>query len=95
MNLDEGPIYEHNVQVQLPSNGLEDGINDPRLYPAVESLVDGDPLAKVGREVSPGSAGPRNPQDTFEGVAVALDVGTAIAAAFRREQGLDTFPLGI
>ena len=81
VDLYKGAVHHDHAQVKLGLQGRKNGVKDAVLDPAVETLVDGDPLAEPRGKVAPGRAGAGNPEDALDGGAVGLGVGASLVAA--------------
>lgn len=92
VDLDERAVDHQDAKVKLSFERCEQLREDAPVRPSSEALIHGDPLAVALREIPPWCAGPGDPQDAFDGRAMAVLVGPA-AAAQRRQQGRYSLPL--
>ena len=66
MDPDVGCVDEDVFEIGIVRQGLENPLPDALLRPAPEARVDAVPLAEHGRQIAPGCAGAREPQDRFD-----------------------------
>lgn len=92
MRLDKRSIDLCGSQVHFSLRRIEDAIEDPSIGPAAEALVDGPPLAAIGRQVSPRRPRAHDPHDALYRLAV-VGPGSAWVSRPTGQQGFDAFPL--
>lgn len=95
VDLDEGAVNHDHAQVKLGVQGRKNGVKDAALDPAVEALVDGDPLAELRGKIAPGRSGAGDPENTLDGGTVVLGVGAATMPALAWEKRGNAFPLAV
>lgn len=66
MDPDVRRIDEEVFEIRIIRQCLENSIPDAFLRPSPKSRIDRIPLAEVVRQITPGGAGPRNPQHCFD-----------------------------
>ena len=85
-------VDEDIFEIGIIRQGLENALPDAFLRPTPKAGVDGEPFAEFLRQITPGCAGPRNPQDRFDKQAIVTRGGagvTKLARQFWRK----SFPL--
>ena len=92
MDPDVRRVDEDVFEIGIIRQGLEKALPDALLRPAPEAGVDGEPFAELLRQITPGRAGPRNPQDRFDKQAVVTR-GNAGIANLARQFWRNSFPL--
>src|SRR5882672_8590254 len=86
MDPDVGCIDEDVFEIGIARQGLENPLPDTFLRPAPEAGVDGEPFAEHLGQITPGCAGPRDPQNGLDKQAIVTrgDAGiTNLARQFR------------
>jgi hypothetical protein len=86
VDLGEAAVHHDGPKVQVSVGGLKETVEKPRLPPAAEAPVDTVPVAELGGEVSPRSAGSHNPQHPLKRAAVVL-AGTPWVGGLAGQQG--------
>src|SRR3954453_4341265 len=79
MDLDDGGVDQGVFQVGLVRDGVEQPLPDARLHPIAEAREDAVPVAKQGRQITPGTAGMHNPQHRLDKQAIVLAAASGIA----------------
>jgi len=78
MNFDDSAVDHGEFHVGIVRDGIENPLENPGHYPIAETLEDRIPLAKGRRQVSPGTAGPRYPQNRFQEQPVVATAASRI-----------------
>ena len=78
VDLDEGAVDHDDIQVEVPQQVVEHGLEHALPGPVVEPLVDAVPGAEADRQVPPRCSGAGNPEDALQGLAVVLGTGATL-----------------
>ena len=92
MDPDMRRVDEDVFEIGIIGQGLENPVPDALLGPAPEACVHAVPFAKFARQITPGGAGPRNPQDRFDKQAIVTRGGAGITK-LARQLRRNPFPL--
>jgi hypothetical protein len=80
--------------IGLPFERVKQALEDAGSLPAVEATGDGSPGAVALGQIPPGRPGTQDPQNTVQDAAM-IDRWPASARVLRREQRLQSLPLGL
>jgi len=92
MDPDVRRVDEHVFEIGIVRQGLENPLPDTFLRPAPEARVDAVPFAELARQITPGRASSRDPQDRFDKQAIVTRSGAGITK-LARQLWRNPFPL--
>lgn len=92
MDPDVCRVDEDVFEIGIIGQVLENPVPDALLRPAPEAGVDGEPFAEFLRQITPGCAGPRNPQNRLDKPAIVVRGGAGITK-LARQLWRNPFPL--
>lgn len=78
MNFDDGAVDHGEFHIGIVRHRIENPLEDIGRYPVAETLEDRVPLAKGRWQVSPGTAGPRDPQNGLQEQPVVAAAASGI-----------------
>jgi hypothetical protein len=92
MDPDVGCVDEDVFEIGIVRQGLENPFPDAFLRPTPKARVDAVPFTERARQITPGRAGSRDPQDSFDEQPIVSGRGAGITH-FARQFWLNAFPL--
>ena len=92
MDPDVRRVEEDVFEIRIIRQGLENPFPDALLRPTPETCVDAVPFAEFPRQITPGSAGPRDPQYCLDEQAIVTR-GRAGITNLARQLWRNPFPL--
>ena len=85
-------VEEDVFEIGIIRQGLENPSPDALLRPTPKAGIDGEPFAEFPRQITPGSAGPRDPQYRLDEQAIVTR-GRAGITNLARQLWRNPFPL--
>ncbi len=94
MDFDNGGINHGVFHVRLIRHRLKKPLKNISFYPIPVALEDRIPVAKLCRQITPGAAGARNPQNSFKKQPIIAATASRVAR-FAQTMRLHLRPLGL